>query len=68
MSALLGVAFCISPLVLVWLGYLLGRYGLPVEVRRRRFTDRRRAEVEAPAAESPAVEVYRYDSSSSPTN
>lgn len=68
MSALIGVAFCSVPLVLVWLGYLWGRYGLPVEIRRRRLADRRAAQVEAPTAEAPAVEIYRYDSPTSSTN
>jgi len=41
MSMLLAVAVCLSPLGLVWLGYMWGRYGLPVEIRRRQKTDRR---------------------------
>lgn len=62
-SALLGALICLSPLAFVALGYAWGRYGLPVEIRRRRPADRRARQVEAPEApEAPAVEVYRYDS------
>lgn len=42
MNILIGVAVCCAPFVILWLGYLWGRYGLPIEMRRRRMTDRRR--------------------------
>ncbi len=64
-SSLIGVAVCCAPLLLVWLGYLWGRYGLPVELRRRRVIDRRNPTPIAPdpAGDSSAIEVYRYDAS-----
>ena len=58
-SAFIGLGFCLVPLVLVWLGYVWGRYGLPIEVRRRRMRDRR--VTTEPAGTDEPVSVYRYE-------
>lgn len=60
MSALFGALICLSPLLMVGLGYAWGRYGLPIEIRRRRLADRR-TRPDSAAVEAPAVEIYRYD-------
>jgi hypothetical protein len=54
---LIGLAMCITPLIMVWLGYLWGRYGLPYELRKRRIEDRR-----AKTDDDTVTEVYRHDS------
>lgn len=41
-SELLNVLICLSPLIYGLCCYLLGRYGLPFELRRRRLRDRRK--------------------------
>lgn len=41
-TGLLSALICLSPLLLVALGYAWGRYGLPIEIRRRKLADRRR--------------------------
>jgi len=60
MSTLLAVALCLSPVLLVWIGYLWGRYGFPVEIRRRQRADRRSRQNEDLEIESPAVD-YQYE-------
>lgn len=57
-SVLLGLLVCLSPLAFVAVGYAWGRYGLPVEVRRRRLVDRRRAAADPDEADP---EIYRAE-------
>lgn len=57
MSTLLSVAVCLSPLLIFWLGYLAGRYGLPIVIRRRQLRDRRAGADSSDS--SPDVEIFR---------
>lgn len=60
MSTLLSVALCLSPVLLVWIGYLWGRYGFPVEIRRRQKADRRSRQIEDSVPDAPVVD-YQYE-------
>lgn len=57
MQTALAVLFCLSPALMLGLGYYLGRFGSPVVLRFQARRDRRQV-VEAPAVEPDSVEVY----------
>jgi len=64
-SQLFNALICLSPLAYGLICYLLGRYGLPFEVRRRKLLDRRKlakgasASTSAPDDEQDEVITYR---------
>ncbi|PDW01409.1 hypothetical protein [Candidatus Chloroploca asiatica] len=64
MSALWSLLFCLAPFALIALGYAWGRYGLPVEIRRRKSRDRRLTTPADDDDEAPIV--YGYDTGVNP--
>lgn len=58
-TTLLGILVCSSPLLFVFVGYYIGRYGSPIVISRRPRHDRRapRSRIEAPADDEPAEQI-----------
>ena len=60
MTTFFGVLFCLSPLIFLCVGYYVGRYGLPFEIRRRSMVDRRTLDRLEQLGEEP-IRVYKGD-------
>ena len=55
-TTLLGILVCSSPLLFIFIGYYIGRYGSPIVISRQPRRDRRapRSRVDAAADDEPA--------------
>ena len=42
LNQLITVLVCLSPVILLTIGYAVGRFGLPIEIKRRKLRDRRK--------------------------
>lgn len=59
MTTIFGVLFCLSPLIFLCVGYYVGRYGLPFEIRRRNLVDRRTQDRLEQLRRDKPVQVYK---------
>lgn len=58
MSSVISILICMSPVLVFAIGYWIGRYGLPIEIRRRKIEDRRR-KIEEVSEDEPEPEITR---------